>query len=102
MENYVKHISNLIVCYLFSDETGRNEHPSTPAGLYETMNLPDETRGGSSGKGEFKYESDRVLRRRVKEEMKRRKVDVETEVRVSRRIELKRRKIVDEGEERVS
>ena len=104
-------------CDLFVlDETGVNYHPSTPAGLYETMSLPDpvvqggagpssHSEGGACGsdgvnkfkKDGVKADPERDARRLDRVKIKRRKGDVATEDRREQRATRKKIKVDEEG-----
>ena len=84
------------------DETGRVDHPTTPAGLYETMQLPDPVVARKTKHGIVKQDFQANARKRDKEEIRRRKGDVDTEARRDDRVDGKRRKVEEEGYEQVS
>ena len=76
------------------------DHPTTPAGLYETMQLPDPVLTIPHNDMDDKTEQPNS-RRRDKYEVKRRKGNTEVEHRRESRAERKRRKVEVDGYEPV-
>ena len=95
-----RYIFNTNIILVILDTTGLLNHPTTPVGLYETMQLPDPVLGNESVKNKkhnMKVDPAKVARMKDREEIKRRKGDAAKEARRDERCERKRRRVEEEG-----